>query len=118
MWKIALIASFLPAAAMAGQVDILFAKAIRTGSSWEIRVTLRHKDTGWDHYADRWDVRLPDGTVAGTRVLLHPHEREQPFTRGLSGVRIPDDVSRVEIHAHDNVHGWSEDVYVLNLREP
>jgi hypothetical protein len=37
--------------------------------------------------------------------LLHPHEAEQPFTRSLSGVEIPEDVGEVEVRAHDNVHG-------------
>ncbi len=47
-----------------------------------------------------------DGTVLGTRKLLHPHVDEQPFTRSLSGVAIPDDVAEVTIRAHDNVHGY------------
>ena len=43
-------------------------------------VTVQHADTGWDHYADAWEVLAPDGTVLGTRTLLHPHTDEQPFT--------------------------------------
>ena len=69
-------------------------------------VTVRHGDTGWEHYADAWEVRLADGTVLGRRGLLHPHETEQPFTRSLGGVRVPEGVERVEIWAHDSVHGW------------
>jgi hypothetical protein len=66
---------------------------------------VRHADTGWDHYANRWDVLAPDGTVLGTRTLLHPHENEQPFTRSLSGVSVPEGVRSVTIRANDSVHG-------------
>ena len=48
----------------------------------------------------------PDGTVLGTCTLLHPHDAEQPFTRSLSGVAIPDHVVEVTIRARDSVHGY------------
>ena len=69
-------------------------------------MTVRHPDTGWEHYADKWDVMAPDGTVLGTRVLLHPHENEQPFTRSLSGVQIPEGLSEVVVRSHDLVHEY------------
>ena len=74
---------------------------------WHAEVTLRHGDTGWEHYADAWRVVGADGTVYGTRTLLHPHEDEQPFTRSLSGIRLPAEARAVWVEAHDNVHGWS-----------
>ncbi|MEZ5853616.1 MAG: hypothetical protein R3D67_02305 [Hyphomicrobiaceae bacterium] len=61
---------------------------------------------GWHKYADKWEVRAPDGKVLGTRVLLHPHEDEQPFTRDLGGVAIPPGVTEVTVRAHDKVEGW------------
>ena len=94
----------------AGDVEIVGVEAIAEGDTgWRFDVTLRHGDTGWEHYADRWEVRLLDGTVLGRRVLLHPHVNGQPFTRSLSGVKVPADVGRVFVHAHDKVHGWSPD---------
>ena len=48
----------------------------------------------------------PDGTVLGTCTLLHPHDAEQPFTRSLSGVAIPDHVVEVTIRARDRLHGY------------
>ena len=33
---------------------------------WRFDVTVRHADEGWDHYADKWDVVAPDGTVLAT----------------------------------------------------
>ncbi len=73
---------------------------------WRFHVTVRHADEGWDHYADKWDVVAPDGRLLGTRVLLHPHETEQPFTRSLGGVAIPAEIDRVMLRAHDSVHGY------------
>lgn len=60
-----------------------------------------------EKYADAWRVVGPDGTVLGTRELTHPHTDEQPFTRSLSGVEIPDDVATVTIEARDLVDGWT-----------
>jgi hypothetical protein len=67
---------------------------------------VRHDDKGWDHYADAWEILGPDGTVLGTRVLLHPHESEQPFTRSLAGLAIPETVRAVTVRARDKVHGF------------
>ena len=47
----------------------------------QIHVTVRHNDSGWDHYADVWRVYAPDGRLFAERILAHPHETEQPFTR-------------------------------------
>lgn len=82
------------------------ASADRTGDTWTFRVTLQHADTGWDDYADGWRVVTETGEVLGVRELLHPHVNEQPFTRSLSGVAIPDDVRTVFIEANTNTEGW------------
>ncbi len=95
------------AGALAGEADVVRAEALAEGGgAWRFRVTVAHGDTGWDHYADKWDVLAPDGTVLGTRVLLHPHETEQPFIRALGGVKIPEHVAEVTLRAHDSVHGY------------
>ena len=95
------------APARAGEADVVRAEALAEGGdTWRFRVTVAHGDTGWEHYADKWDVVAPDGTVLGTRVLLHPHESEQPFTRALGGVAIPEHVAEVTLRAHDRVHGY------------
>lgn len=107
--KLALATALLfvgPGYAAAGEADVVAAEAVQEGDgSWRFRVTVAHADEGWDHYADRWEVVAPDGRVLGTRVLLHPHENEQPFTRSLGGVVIPDDIDSVTVRAHDSVHG-------------
>ncbi|TQV79388.1 hypothetical protein FKG95_15525 [Denitrobaculum tricleocarpae] len=96
-----------PNQVLAGGADVVGVEAVRDNAGkWRFNVTVAHADEGWDHYADKWDVVAPDGTVLGTRVLHHPHENEQPFTRSLSGVVIPEDVTEVTVRAHDNQHGY------------
>ncbi len=103
-------------AAWVGEADVVGVKAAAMGGgTWSFDVTVRHGDTGWKHYADRWDVVGPDGKVLGVRVLLHPHESEQPFTRSLSGVRIPAGVKRVTLRANDKVHGLGGKEFSVEL---
>jgi hypothetical protein len=104
---ITLLLLLLPTSAFAGKADVIAAEAIAESTgTYRFVVTIRSDDTGWDKYADKWDVVAPDGTVLGTRVLAHPHEDEQPFTRDLSGVKIPASISDVTIRAHDKVEGY------------
>jgi len=107
-------------AARAGLADVLGVE-IRAGSepgSYDLDVTLRHEDTGWDHYANRWEVLAPDGRVLATRVLVHPHVHEQPFTRSLSGVRIPAEYTWVRVRGHDLVHGYGGREVTLSVPRP
>ena len=78
-------------------------------------MTVRSDDTGWDKYADAWEVRTADGIVLGTRVLAHPHESEQPFTRSLDGVVIPNGLTEVVIAARDSVAGFCGDTLTVLL---
>ncbi len=104
-----------PAAGLAGEADVVDVRATKSGGSYRFDVTVRHADEGWDHYADAWDVVGPDGTVLGTRVLAHPHETEQPFTRSLDGVKIPAGVEEVTIRAHDSVHKYGGREFTVKL---
>ena len=111
---VALIACFaaLPAFADAPVVENVTLSP--NGDRWRIDVTLSHPDTGWDHYADGWAVLDMDGTEIGFRELVHPHETEQPFTRGTT-ITIPDGVSRIQIRPRDNVDGWSDVTYPVDV---
>jgi hypothetical protein len=60
----------------------------------------------------------PDGAVLGERVLLHPHETEQPFTRSLSGVVIPAAIDEVTVRAGDKVHGFGGAEMRVALPDP
>ncbi len=106
----------IPAAALAGEADVVDVRATKgAGGGYSFDVSVRHADEGWDHYADAWDVVGPDGTVLGTRKLLHPHENEQPFTRSLGGVKIPAGVTEVTIRAHDSVHKYGGREFKVKL---
>ena len=82
---------------------------------WRFDVTLLHPDKDWDHYADRWEVVDSEGHVLGTRELMHPHVSEQPFTRSLTGVMIPDGVRRVWIRAHCSGGDWTTPGFEVTL---
>jgi len=100
----ALLVSLASSTVHAGEADVVgVAIEALGGDRYRIDATLLHDDTGWDHYADRWDVLDADGNVLGSRVLAHPHENEQPFTRSLT-LSIPANVDTVTIQANDSVH--------------
>ncbi len=88
----------------------------QSGDGWRFDVTIAHPDTGWNHYADAWQVELADGTVLGSRILAHPHETEQPFTRSLGGVAVPDGVTEVFLRARCLTDGWNAGTTVVALR--
>lgn len=93
--------------AYAGEADVIEVGIKKTADNlYFFKVTVRHADEGWDHYANKWDVIAPDGTVLGTRTLYHPHVDEQPFTRSLSDVRIPASLTEVTVRAHDSAHEY------------
>ena len=92
--------------ATAGEANVVAAEMHQSNDgTYRFDVTVQHDDTGWDHYANAFQILDADGNVLGTRVLAHPHVHEQPFTRSISGVAIPDDVTEIVIRAVDSVHG-------------
>lgn len=95
--------------------EITAATAVQNSAGWQFSVTLRHPDSGWDHYADGWQVLAPDGQVLGIRPLAHPHETEQPFTRSLGGVAVPADLGYVLIQARCLTDGWGEALFRVDL---
>lgn len=109
--KIALVLTLLASPALADGPVIEDVNV--TGDQFS--VTLSHPDTGWDHYADGWEVLDADGNSLGVRELLHPHVTEQPFTRSLSGVAIPQGATIVYVRARCNVDGWSDDLFEVRL---
>ncbi len=93
--------------AVAGEADVLKVRVLKERNSYGFIVTVRHGDNGWKHYANRWEVLSPNGKkILAVRKLLHPHDKEQPFTRRLTGIKIPSRYKSVIIRAHDKVHGY------------
>ena len=106
VWVLALTSVGFAGPLQAGEADAVAVKVRCRGAVCSFAVTVRHDDSGWKHYADRWEVLDMDGNELATRVLRHPHVDEQPFTRKLDRVKIPEGVTRVRIRAHDLVHGY------------
>ena len=100
----------------AGEADIVKAEVQRSSDgTYSFDVTVSHADEGWVHYADAFEILTLDGEILDTRVLLHPHENEQPFTRSLTGVGVDTGLTEVRARAHDNVHGYGGVELVVEL---
>lgn len=104
-----------PALDTEGCADVIDATLTAGEQGWTVSATVSSADTGWDKYADAWQVRGPDDEVLGERVLTHPHENEQPFTRSLSGVIIPEGIDTISIAARDSVVGFCGEVLSLEV---
>lgn len=104
--------ALLATPAFAGDVSVAAVDVRAAGANaFRFDVTLRHADTGWEHYANAWRVELEDGTVLDTRVLAHPHVDEQPFTRSKT-ITVPAGTRRVRVRGVDSVHGPGEAFWV------
>lgn len=99
----------------AGEADVVRVEITRRGGVYYFDVTLRHADTGWEHYADWWRVKTVGGKELARRTLAHPHVDEQPFTRGLGGVRIPGGVYIIIVEGHDLVHKYGGQTVKVDL---
>ena len=115
LFAAAALAALAASQAAAEIPEIVNATARPDGDSWRFSVTLTHPDTGWQHYADAWEVQDAAGNILGTRILVHPHVNEQPFTRSLGGVTVPEGTGTVFIRARCLVDGWGDPVFALGL---
>lgn len=108
--------SLSPLLVLAGDVEIkqVELQSNAKANDWTFHVTLKHADSGWQHYADAWRIVDKNGKELGKRVLLHPHVNEQPFTRSLSAVKL-EGAAIIYVQAHDKLHGWSKDRVEINL---
>lgn len=86
--------------------DVIGVEISRGAYSYGFDVTISSPYDTAERYADAFRVVGDDGAVYGVRELLHDHANEQPFTRSLGGVEIPDTVQSVTIEARDQVYGW------------
>ncbi|MEZ5651802.1 MAG: hypothetical protein R3E87_14790 [Burkholderiaceae bacterium] len=100
-------AAFVSNPAHAGAADVLAVDVHAQGDGYRFSATIRSADRGWQRYCDRFEILAPDGRVLATRILVHPHVDEQPFTRSLDDVRIPGDVGHVVVRARMKPDGAS-----------
>lgn len=113
-----LLAAFtlMSSTALADPPTVEEVRATQQGGAWRFDVTLSHPDTGWDHYADAWRILDMQGNQIAIRELAHPHVNEQPFTRSLSGVALPQGTTQVQIQARDTPGGWNQSTTIYTLR--
>jgi len=110
-WGTAAALTLITANAFAGEADIVNVTIESLGDGqFRISATVLHADSGWEHYANRWDVLDESGQVIGSRELAHPHVNEQPFTRSLS-IRIPASVKSITVRANDSVHATGGEIF-------
>lgn len=83
--------------------------------SWCFGTSVRHNDQGWEHYADGWEVTDLAGNQLGYRLLSHPHDNEQPFTRSECGIKVPSEISKVVVRAKCNKHGFGGKPLIVDL---
>jgi hypothetical protein len=115
--RILVVAALLIAqSAFAGEADVVDVKVRRNSAgTYDFDVTVKSVDKGWSHYADAFEVLGPDGTVLGRRILYHPHETEQPFTRDLYGVKISAGISHVTVRARHKPKGYDGETMSVRL---
>jgi hypothetical protein len=102
---------------LASEADVIDAKVIRgDDGSFTFNVTVQHADEGWNHYADHWLILDNNEQVIAARKLMHPHVKEQPFTRSLSYIQIPDEITEVTIRAHCSVDNYSGENMLVKIK--
>lgn len=117
MRSIALALILLPLPVWADDPTVEHVQAQQVGDTWRFSTTLSHPDSGWDHYADGWEVQDEAGNRLGYRLLAHPHEHEQPFTRSLDNVSLPAGTKSVFIRAHCLKDGWAKRRFEVKLAD-
>jgi hypothetical protein len=95
--------------------DIVEVAVTAQGDTFRFDVTVSSPYDTPERYADAWRVVTPDGTELGVRELAHDHAGEQPFTRSLSDVAIPADVTEVTVEGRDLVNGWGGTTVVATI---
>jgi ABC-type oligopeptide transport system substrate-binding subunit len=95
--------------------SVVGAEATKDGETWTFALTVVSDDISATEFGDSWELRTLDGDVLATRVLAHEHINEQPFTRSMSGIVIPDGVKTVIGVAHHNVGGYCGETLEIQL---
>ncbi len=95
--------------------DVIDADLERAGDTWRLDATLSSPYDTPERYADAFRAVTDDGTVLGVRELAHDHANEQPFTRSLTGLEIPDGVTNITVEGRDQAHGWGGDTVEIEV---
>ena len=112
MLKILLITILAFSSVYANKAIIEDIQVVKEQNIYRFSVRIFHQDSGWEHYVNRYEVMNRKGHLLATRILVHPHVDEQPFTRSIK-VKI-EGLKKVYIRAHDSVDGYTE-LYEVTL---
>jgi hypothetical protein len=87
--------------------DVINVSVTQTGDArYRFDVTLSSPYDSPERYADAFRVKTAEGQTLGVRELLHHHANEQPFTRSLNNVEIPDGIGEVIVQGRDQTYGY------------
>ena len=96
--------------------DVVAVKVRASGPNlFDFDVTISSTYDTPKRYADGFRVYTPGNEVLGERKLLHDHQDEQPFTRDLYAVKIPQAVKTVLVQARDQKFGYGGKVVEVKL---
>lgn len=97
--------------------DVLDVTISQTGTEWRVSATISSPYDTPERYADGFRILTPDGEELGVRTLWHDHASEQPFTRSLTGVEIPNGIDTVIIQGRDQQYGWGGQAVRVRLSD-
>ncbi len=97
--------------------DVIAAKVrpARAANTFDFDVTLSSPYDTPQRYADAFRVGDGSGRWFGERILFHDHADEQPFTRDLYGVKIPEGVKEVLVQGRDQKFGYGGKTMKITL---
>jgi hypothetical protein len=96
--------------------DVVAVKVRASGPNlFDFDVTISSAYDTPRRYADGFRVYTIANEVLGERKLLHDHQNEQPFTRDLYAVKIPQEVKTVLVQARDQKFGYGGKVVEVRL---
>ena len=91
----------------ASEADVLDVQIQRAATgAYRIDVTVQHADSGWDHYADRWDgLRLMAACWAPAHCCTRTSMNGR-FTTVYPGCDFRQISRQLPYRAHDSVRSW------------
>lgn len=87
----------------------------QSGNRYRFAVTLSSPYDSPQRYADAYRIKTLEGEVLGERILHHHHANEQPFTRRLNGVEVPQGIDRVVVEGRDQRYGYGGKTRELSI---
>lgn len=96
--------------------DVVGVEVMETADNvYTFEVTISSPYDTSERHADAWRVKGEDGTVYAIRELAHDHASEQPFTRSLNDVAIPEGTATVIVEGRDLEYGWGGQTVAVEL---